>query len=294
MAPRPIWRGHLRLALVSCPVALINARHERNNLHFNLINPATQNRVRMVTQDAETGEEIDRGDLVRGYEFKKDHYVLLSDEDFESARIESSSLMTIDKFVPAGSIDPLYFDSAYLLVPDGEAGQDVYVVLREAIARSGAMALSRLVLNRRERPVAIVAQGKGMVLHTLHEADDLTDLKQAFSDVPAGKPDAAMVKLAGELIARQTGSYNPSDIEDRYEARLRELIDARIAGTGLDPEDPEPEQRGNVIDLMEALKRSLGGKRQPAKPSTSATTRPRAKAKPAPPKPAKRKRAGRR
>src|SRR4051795_9988693 len=112
MAQRPIWRGHLRLALVTCPVAMFAANHDRGSLHFNLINPKTGNRIRMVTQDAETEEELSRRDLVKGYEYKKDNYVILSEEDFESARVESSSTIRIDKFVDAASIDPVYFDSS--------------------------------------------------------------------------------------------------------------------------------------------------------------------------------------
>ncbi|WP_144185417.1 non-homologous end joining protein Ku [Elioraea rosea] len=292
MAPRPIWRGHLRLALVSCPVALLAARHERNNIHFNLINPETNNRVRMVTLDAETGEEVERGELVRGYEFKKDHYILMTEEDFDSARIESSSTLAIGKFVPSGSIDALHFDTAYLIVPDGDTGEDVYAVLREAIARSGTIALSRIVLSRRERTVAIVAHERGLVLHTLHEADDIADIDEAFSAVPAGKPDAAMVKLATELIERQTSKYEPADLEDRYEARLREIIEAKIEGTGIDPDDPEPEERGNVVDLMDALKRSLagaGGKPQAGKAPVrkASPNAAKSKPKPAPRQPAK-------
>src|SRR4051794_23408261 len=118
MAARPIWRGHLRLALVSCPVALYNARHDRGNLRFHLINPKTGHRVRMITVDAETKEEVSRGELVKGYEFKKDHYLLMTEDDFESVRVDSSSTMTVEKFVPAESIDPIYYDSSYYVVPD--------------------------------------------------------------------------------------------------------------------------------------------------------------------------------
>ena len=125
MALRPIWRGHLRLALVSCPVALYNARHDRAGIRFNLVNPETGNRIRMVTQDAETEKEVERRNLVKGYEFRKGEYVLLEDADFESVRVESSSVMTIEKFVEAESIDPVYFDSSYYVAPDGDAGRDV-------------------------------------------------------------------------------------------------------------------------------------------------------------------------
>src|ERR1700761_550415 len=135
MPQRPIWRGHLRLALVSCPVALYSANHDRGSLHFNLINPKTGKRIRLITQGAETGGTLSRNDLAKGYEFKKDSYIIIGDEDFESARIESSSTIKIEKFVDANSIDPIYFDASYYLAPDGDAGEDVYVVLRDAIAR---------------------------------------------------------------------------------------------------------------------------------------------------------------
>ena len=143
---RPIWRGHLRLALVSCPVALYNARHDRAGLRFNLINPDTGNRIRMITQDAETGQDLERRNLVKGYEFRKNQYLLLSDDDFDSVKVESSSVMTVEKFVDTASIDPVYYDAAYFLAPDGDAGRDVYAVLREAIARTGKVALSRVVI----------------------------------------------------------------------------------------------------------------------------------------------------
>src|SRR5262249_20435756 len=143
------------------------------DLHFHYINPKTGHRVRMVTLDAETDKEVSRSELVRGYEFEKDRYVLLDDKDFASARIESSSIMTVDKFIAREAIQPIYFDASYYMVPDGEAGQDVYVVLRDAIATSGMVALSRVVISRRERAVAILPLENGLVLHTLHEQRDL-------------------------------------------------------------------------------------------------------------------------
>src|SRR5579871_2785966 len=127
MAARPIWRGHLRLALVTCPIALHSAYRAAGDLRFHLINPKTGDRVRMVTLDAETDEELSRRDLVKGYEFEKGRYVVLEEADFEKARIESSSTMTIDKFIDRDSIDPVYFDNSYYVVPDGGSGQDVYV-----------------------------------------------------------------------------------------------------------------------------------------------------------------------
>jgi len=257
MAQRPVWRGHLRLALVSCPVALYSVLRASRGLHFHFINPETGNRVRMVTVDAETERELSRGSLVKGYEYEKDRYVLMDDEDFERARIESSSTMTIQNFVTSSSIEPVYFDTSYYLGPDGDAGLDVYAVLREAIVQSKRVALSRVVISRRERAIAIAPMKGGLVAHTLHDANDLYDSGTVFSDVTATQPDPEMVKLATQLIERQSGRFDPAAMEDRYEKRLREVIDAKLRGEGIEPEKPEPKDGGNVIDLMATLRRSL-------------------------------------
>jgi DNA end-binding protein Ku len=250
--------------------------HDRSNLHFHLINPKTGHRVRMVTRDAETDEDVSRADLVKGYEFKKDHFLLLDDADFDAARIESSSVMAVEKFVEAASIDPIYFDTSYSVGPDGSAGADVFVVLQAAIAKSGMIALSRLVMAQRERVVALSVRGRGLVAHTLHEARDLNDADMPFDDLPSTRPDPEMVKLALQLIKRQSGAYDPADWEDRYEARLRDVIDARLKGEGITADNAADEPAGNVIDLMASLKKSLD-----TKPSTRATAKPRATKKPA-------------
>ena len=138
-----------------------------------MINPETSNRIRMVTQDSETGKELSRRDLVKGYEFKKDHYVILTDEDFDSVKVETSSVMTIEKFVEAGSIDPVYFDASYYVAPDGKAGEDVYAVVREAIEKTGRIALARVVISQRERTVALRPMEGGLVAHALNEERDL-------------------------------------------------------------------------------------------------------------------------
>ena len=260
MAARPIWRGHLRLALVSCPVALFNARHDRAGIRFNLINPDTGNRIRMVTQDSETGKELQRRDLVKGYEFRKDQYLLLSDEDFDSVKVETSAVMTIEKFVDTESIDPVYYDAAYFIAPDGDAGRDVYAVLREAIAKTEKTALARVVISQRERTIALRPVGDaGLMAHTLYEDRDLNSSKELFDGLAGFKTDPEMVQLATQLVQRQAGKYDAADLEDRYETRLRAMIDAKLKGEGIDLEAEEPvASTSNVIDLMAALKKSLG------------------------------------
>jgi DNA end-binding protein Ku len=270
-APRPVWRGHLRLALVSCPIALYSVARGSSGLHFHLINPKTGHRIRMVSQDAETDEEVSRGDLVKGYEFEKDRYVLLDEDDFEQAKIDSSSTLTIGKFVELASIEPIFFDTSYYVAPDGDAGQDVFVVLRDAIRKSRVAALSRVVIARRERAVAIIPSGKGLVCHTLHEPNDLWDAEPLLRDVGEVKPEADMVALATQLIERQNGKFHPDDTQDRYEARLREVIEAKLKGEGITPEASAEPDRGNVIDLMAALKASLG--EEPAAPKKRARKR---------------------
>ncbi len=292
MAERPIWRGHLRLALVSCPISLHTARHDRGSLHFHFINPETGNRVRMITLDAGTDQELSRRDLAKGYEFKKDNYLLMNEEDFESARIDSSATLNVEKFVPMDSIDPIYFENSYFCVPDGDSGADVYAVLREAIGQTNRMALSRVVIARRERAVAIMPMERGLVVHTLHDSREVNDPKALFDRIPTTKPDPEMVKLATQLVDRQVGEFDPADMDDRYEARLREVIQAKLQGEGIEPEAEEDEDKGNVIDLMAALKKSLQGAEKPAakvtkkpasvskKPAKPAEAPPPAKAKP--------------
>lgn len=278
MVTRPIWRGHLRIALVTCPIALSSVIRGSSGLHFHLINPDTGHRIRMVTQDAETQEEVSRGDLVKGFEFEKDRYVLLDDQDFEQARIESSSTLTISKFVEANSIHPIYFDTSYYVAPDGDAGQDVFIVLRDAIRRSRVAALSRIVIGRRERAVAILPLDKGLVCHTLHDPSDLYPAEPLWEGLGLEHSEPDMVALATQLISRQSGQFRAEDSVDRYEARLRDVIDAKLRGEGVAPEPEEEPRRDNVVDLMAALKKSLGQAdpapaRKHASSSTSPTTR---------------------
>ena len=280
MAQRPIWRGHLRLALVSCPVALYSARHDRNSVKLNMLNPATGNRIKMVSQDSVTSEPVPRGDTVKGYEFSKGQYVVLTADDIDSVKVDSSSMMAVEKFVEAGSIDPIYYDSSYYLAPDGKGAEDIYAVLREAIVTTGKVALVRVVISQRERTVALrPGEGHGLVAHTLNEEQDLNSSAGLFDIVSNIHVDPEMLKLATQLVDRQTGQYDPADLEDGYETRLRAMIDAKVKGNGRIVDTTPVFNDSNVIDLMAALRKSLG---EPMRPSTG-----EAATSVAPPAPAK-------
>ena len=181
----------------------------------------------------------------------------MSDDDLDSVKVDSSMMMTIEKFVDTASIDPVYYNSAYYLVPDDDAGKDVYVVLREAIAKTGKTALSRVVIAQRERTIALRPMGDGLMAHTLYEDRDLNSSQELFDDLAGIKSDPEMVQLATQLVQRQSGEYDAADLEDRYETRLRAMIDAKLNGEGVEPSEPEEPDRTNVVDLMAALKKSL-------------------------------------
>ncbi|WP_422036522.1 Ku protein [Reyranella sp.] len=258
MAARPSWEGHLRLSLVTCPVALWPATSEADTVRFNLINPKTSNRIRMKTVDAGTGEEVSRGDLVKGFAIAKDEYVLLENEDFESVKLESTRIIDIEKFVPRTSIDRLYWDSPYHLVPNGKAGIEAFAVIREAMKKKGMVALGRLVMSTRERVCAIEIEEDGLVLTTLRTAEEVRTLDEiAHPELP--KPDPKMLDIAEKIVAQQSGDFDPSEFNDRYEDALRSLIEEKKRGRPVKVSKNREPDDTNIIDLMAALKKSLEG-----------------------------------
>lgn len=300
MASRPSWRGHLKLSLVACPVSLFPATTAANEVHFHLINPATGNRIRMQTIDPEAGE-VERRDLVKGYEVEKDRHILLTDEELKSVRLESTRTIEIERFVDASEIDRIWWSDPYFMVPDGKAGLDAFSVIRTAMEEAGKVALARLVLTTRERVVAIEPRGRGMLVTTLRALHEMGDEEDILGDIPASKRNAPMIEIAEKIIAQQQGPFDPAAFNDRYEEALRALIASKEdGGDGGVPAAPPRED--NVIDLMEALRRSLeqgGGKSgdarkarpaAKAKPAAQAKSKPAAKSK-AKPKPATRRRA---
>jgi DNA end-binding protein Ku len=251
---RPAWQGHLRLSLVSCPVALYGATTRSSDISFHMLNPETNNRIRMIPTDPDTGP-VERKDLVKGYEIEKNKYVIVTNEELQAVRLETTKTIDIERFVDAGEIDRLYWNDPYYLVPDGKSGTEAYVVIRDALEQAGRIAIGRVVMHTRERMVALEPRDKGIVAYTLRNADEVIDAKKVFDDIPATRSDKKMVEIAEKIIEQQEGEFDPSMFEDRYEKALRALIHAKQKGHK--PVKAEPVADTNVIDLMEALKKSL-------------------------------------
>lgn len=286
MASRPSWQGHLKLSLVTCPVSLYTATNSGGDVHFNLINPKTNNRIKMITTDPDTGP-IERSKLVKGYEVSKGEYILLTDEEIKSVRLDSTKTIEIERFVPGDDIDRLYWDNPYYLAPEGKMAQDAFGVIRTAMEKSGQIALARVVISTRERILALEPRGKGILAYTIRTDAEVRKPDEIFAGISEADPDPDMISIAERIIEQREGPFDPSQFVDRYEKALKALIEDKKKG-----EKPakvaEPDDT-NVIDLMSALRASLGGK---AKPAAKAAAKPKAKssAKPAA-KPRARKRA---
>ncbi|WP_426030563.1 Ku protein [Caulobacter sp. DWP3-1-3b2] len=276
MAARPTWQGHLRLSLVTCPVAMYTATSPGGEVRFNLLNPKTHNRIKMIATDPELGP-VDRADLVKGYEYEKDHYVILTPEEIESVRLESTRVIDIERFVDAGDIDRLYWDNPYFLVPDGKLALDAYTVIRDAMAGAGKIALGRVVMHTRERLMAIEPRDNGLIAYTLRSHDEVRDSRELFDDIPDRKADPQMVAIAEKIIEQQEGPFDPSQFKDRYEDALRALIAQKEKGGKSKVTVEEPDNT-NVVDLMEALRKSLGQKPGMAAVKLAAKKEPAAKA----------------
>jgi DNA end-binding protein Ku len=267
MATRPTWQGHLRLSLVSCPVALYTGTSAAGEVHFNLLHKETMNRVRMIPTDPETGP-VERTDLVRGFEVDKGRYVVVTDEEIQSVRLESTRTLDIERFVDAKEIDRLYWNAPYYLTPDGKMATEAFGVIREAMERSGKLALGRVVLHQRERLMALEPRGKGIVCFSLRTYDEVRPPQDFFDPIPEKKPDEKMVDIAERIIEQLEGPFDPTQFDDRYEEALKGLIAEKQKGHKVE-KVAEPEDAANVVDLMDALRRSLGQAPAPRRPSGS-------------------------
>jgi DNA end-binding protein Ku len=264
MAGRASWSGYLKLSLVACPVKLFAATSaSAGKISFNFLHKDTLNRVQQKYHDPELGE-IDRADLVKGYQFEKDKYVVVTPEELDAVEIESSKTIDIDGFVEASEIDAIYLDTPYYMVPDGPIAEETYAVILEAMKRSKLVALARIVMSGRERRVAIHPLDGGFKVTTLKTAKEVKLPSTVFEKLH-GKVTNDMLSMANQIISKKKTKFDPEEFEDRYETALMALVQSKIKGGK--PVISKAPERGNVINLMDALRQSIEEERRPAAPS---------------------------
>jgi DNA end-binding protein Ku len=281
MAPRAYWKGYLKLSLVSCPIALFPATSEREKISFHQINEDTGNRIKYRKVDAETGDEVDSSKIIKGYEVGKGQYLEIKPEELEAVAIESKRTIEIDQFVPKKEIDELYLRDPYYLVPDGEVGQQAFAVIREAISEEGMVALGRVVFTSREHVIALEARDKGLLGMTLRYPYEVRKQSEYFDDIPDEKIPKDMLELASHIVRTKAGHFKPEQFEDHYEEALKELLKKKQAGQKI--EAPKEPTEAKVINLMDALRRSVdaergGGGARKSQRRPSAARRPPKKA----------------
>jgi DNA end-binding protein Ku len=277
MAPRAYWKGYLKLSLVSCPIALYPATSEREKISFHQLNKSTGHRIKYRRVDAETGDEVESSDIIKGYELGKDQYIELDPEELEAVAIESKRTIDIDEFVPKDEIDELYLNSPYYIAPDGEVAQQAFAVIREAIRKEGMVAIGKVVFTSREHIIALEARGKGLLGVTLRYPYEVRKEEDYFDEIPDEKIPKDMLDLASHIVKTKEGHFDPSKFDDRYEDALKDLLKKKQEGRPI--ERPERREPTNVVNLMDALRRSLEasgdapasskGKASPARRSTA-------------------------
>ncbi|HXO02698.1 MAG TPA: Ku protein [Stellaceae bacterium] len=268
--PRATWNGFLRLSLVSCPIYLTPATSEASNIRLHQLNPKTGNRVRQQLVDAETGDKIERADVVKGFEYERHQYVVIPDDELQALRIESSQTIDLDRFVKRDEIDLLYLDTPYFIYPDGKIAIETFRVIGEAMEETGRVGIGRIVLSSRERQVLVEPNGGGMLMRTLRSTNEVR--RPEFGDADS-HADPDMVAVAKTIIERRTGEFDPEDFHDRYQDALRQLVESKAEGRPAAKKQVAAPPK--VINLMEALKRSLteGGSKPAAKKARSGDRR---------------------
>ena len=277
MAPRANWKGFLRLSLVTCPVALYPATSDTEKVSFNQINRKTGHRIKYAKVDADTGEEVAAEDIMKGYKVDTDTYIEVSKDELDDIALESTRTIEIDEFVPKTDIDNRYLIRPYYLVPDGKVGHDAFAVIRETIRSMNKVAIGRLVLTNREHIIALEPLDKGLMGTLLRYPYEVRSEKEYFEDIQDVKITKDMLDLARHIVEQKSGSFEPGQFEDRYESALIELINQKR--NGLPIAKAAPKSSGNVINLMDALKRSLAGEKQSAPSAAKVTEKATDKAK---------------
>jgi DNA end-binding protein Ku len=279
MAPRPAWKGYLKLSLVTCAIELTNVVTHAEKVSFRILNRKTGNTVKRIYVDSGTGKPLEDGDEIKGYEVSDGEFVHIEADEIDAVQIESSHTMSLDGFVEKSSIEQIYLDTPYYVSPADGVSEEAFAVIRDAMSAKKMAGLARIVLYQRERPVVIEPLGKGMVLTTLRYDDTVRQPDTIFGDIEATKTDDEMIDLAQHIINQKKTKFDPSKFDDRYEDALLELIRAKKAGKKA-PEAKAPPKPSNVVNLFDALKKSLkaegGGK---AGKSSSKAPPARSKAK---------------
>ena len=259
MAPRAYWKGSLKLSLVTCPIALYPASTQAEKTHFHQINTKTGHRLKQQMVDERTGRVVDNDHKGKGYELSKGRYVEIDEQELEAVKLESTHTIEIDDFVPAEDIDERYLDKPYYIVPNGKAGADAFVVIRDAMKRKDKIALARVVLSNREHVIALKPLGKGLLGTTLRYPYELRDEDDYFDDIPSPRISKDMIDLAAHILDTKTAKFDPQKFKDKYEEALRALVKRKAAGKTIEVSEERGEE-SNVIDLMDALQQSLGRK----------------------------------
>jgi DNA end-binding protein Ku len=260
MAPRPFWKGYLKLSLVTCSVAMTPATTESEKVRFHTLNGKTGNRVVSRYVDAVTGKPVDEDDEVKGYPRGEDDHVLLEDEELEAVALESTRTIDIEMFVPADSIGWIWYDKPHYLTPDDTVGEEAFSVIRDAMRSTGRVGISRVVLYRRERAVMLEPKGKGIVLWTLRYGDEVREAGDYFKRIGNGGKDSGTMKLVGKLIEERTREWDPAMVSDPVQEKLLDVVASKKKHRQKKPAkatQKAEEQPSNVIDIMDALRKSI-------------------------------------
>jgi DNA end-binding protein Ku len=271
MAPRPAWKGYLKLSLVSCAVELTNMTDHSEKVSFRVINRKTGNTVKRQYVDSVTGKPVADADEVKGYEIGDDEYLLVEEDEIDAVQIESSHTLSIEHFVDRADIPQIYFDTRYYVTPSDDVSEEAFAVIREAMARQKKAGIARIVLYRRERPVMIEPFDKGLLLTTLRYDKTVRKPEEIFDGLGRPKLDTELIELATHIIGKKQAAFDPSGFEDRYEQALLDLIQAKQRGRK-PPVVQAAERPANVVNLFEALKKSLaedGGDQPKAKKASA-------------------------
>jgi DNA end-binding protein Ku len=258
MAPRSNWKGYLKLSLVSASIAIYPATSSSEKVRFNTLNRATGNRLKRQMVDSETGDIVESEEQVKGYAVGKDQYVIVEDDELANVAIESSRTVDIEKFVPKASIDDRYRDTPYYVAPEDKVGQEAFAVIRDAMKKKKMVGIGRVVMARRERVMMLEPFGKGIMGTTLHYPYEIRGEEAVFEEIPDLKLPDQMVGLAEDIIDKMSGEFVPEQFEDRYENAMIELIRSKQAGLPAKAEKA-PARAANVVNLMDALRRSVEG-----------------------------------